>query len=40
MRSEELNRLKDDYEKVAKSLKDKEKAFENEIFNNSQNKLS
>ena len=40
VKNEELNRVKEDYEKVLKTLKDKEKDFENEIFHNSQNKLS
>jgi hypothetical protein len=32
--------VKEDYEKTAKSLKEKETHFENEMFYNSQNKLS
>jgi hypothetical protein len=40
VKNEELNRVKEDYEKVLKTLKDREKDFENEIFHNSQNKLS
>lgn len=40
IKSEELSRLKEEFEKFTKTLKDKEKNFENEIFQNSQNKLS